>query len=74
MFYWMQSKNDEKDQELVTRVNQLINDPLSAADESSSSNNRDSSDLMQILSEGQDDLNLSQDNLLQFIQNAGGLG
>lgn len=30
----MQSKNDEKDQELVNRVNQLINDPSSAANES----------------------------------------
>ncbi|CAO3657209.1 unnamed protein product [Mucor hiemalis] len=26
-FYWMQSKNDEKDQELVERVNELIRDP-----------------------------------------------
>ncbi|KAI8087615.1 proteasome complex subunit Rpn13 ubiquitin receptor-domain-containing protein [Gilbertella persicaria] len=26
-FYWMQSKNDEKDQETVERVNELIRDP-----------------------------------------------
>ncbi|KAI8334156.1 proteasome complex subunit Rpn13 ubiquitin receptor-domain-containing protein [Choanephora cucurbitarum] len=26
-FYWMQSKNDEKDQEVVDRVNELIRDP-----------------------------------------------
>lgn len=26
-FYWMQSKNEEKDQELVERVNELIRDP-----------------------------------------------
>ncbi|KAF1804557.1 proteasome complex subunit Rpn13 ubiquitin receptor-domain-containing protein [Mucor lusitanicus] len=81
VFYWMQSKNDEKDEELVNRVNQLINDPQSAANDGSS---RDGdleyegnahSDLMQILGGGQGDLdmNMTQDNLLQFIQNAGGL-
>ncbi|KAL7313171.1 hypothetical protein PS15m_006950 [Mucor circinelloides] len=81
VFYWMQSKNDEKDEELVSRVNQLINDPQSAANDGSS---RDGdleyegnahSDLMQILGGGQGDLdmNMTQDNLLQFIQNAGGL-
>ncbi|KAL9552769.1 hypothetical protein MBANPS3_003610 [Mucor bainieri] len=82
VFYWMQSKNDDKDEELVSRVNQLINDPQSAANDGSS---RDGdleyeggnahSDLMQILGGGQGDLdmNMTQDNLLQFIQNAGGL-
>ncbi|KAI8977121.1 proteasome complex subunit Rpn13 ubiquitin receptor-domain-containing protein [Mycotypha africana] len=82
VFYWMQSKNDEKDEELVNRVNQLINDPQSAM---SGSGHRDGndleyegnvhSDLMQILGGGQGDLdmNMTQDNLLQFIQNAGGL-
>jgi 26S proteasome regulatory subunit N13 len=82
VFYWMQSKNDEKDEELVSRVNQLINDPQSAAN---GGNSRDGdleyegnahSDLMQILggSQGDLDMNMTQDNLLQFIQNAGGLG
>ncbi|KAI8646835.1 proteasome complex subunit Rpn13 ubiquitin receptor-domain-containing protein [Parasitella parasitica] len=82
VFYWMQSKNDEKDEELVNRVNQLINDPQSAANDGS---DRDAdfeyegnahSDLMQILgggSQGDLDMNMTQDNLLQFIQNAGGL-
>lgn len=82
VFYWMQSKNDEKDDELVNRVNQLINDPQSAANDGGS---RDGdleyegnahSDLMQILgggSQGDLDMNMTQDNLLQFIQNAGGL-
>ncbi|CAO3618554.1 unnamed protein product [Mucor fragilis] len=80
VFYWMQSKNDEKDEELVSRVNQLINDPQSAANDGSS---RDGdleydgnahSDLMQILGgQGDLDMNMTQDNLLQFIQNAGGL-
>ncbi|CAO3618550.1 unnamed protein product [Mucor fragilis] len=58
VFYWMQSKNDEKDEELVSRVNQLINDPQSAANDGG---------------QGDLDMNMTQDNLLQFIQNAGGL-
>lgn len=66
----MQSKDDEKDEQVVNRVNQLINDPLSA--EESSNNNADS-DLMQILSGGNGDLDMTQENLLQFIRNAGGL-
>lgn len=79
----MQSKNEDKDEELVNRVNQLINDPQSAANDG---NSRDGdlefegnahSDLMQILGgggQGDLDMNMTQDNLLQFIQNAGGLG
>ncbi|KAK4519075.1 phosphatidylinositol-4- kinase [Mucor velutinosus] len=59
VFYWMQSKNDEKDEELVSRVNQLINDPQSAANDGGG--------------QGDLDMNMTQDNLLQFIQNAGGL-
>jgi 26S proteasome regulatory subunit N13 len=83
VFYWMQSKNDEKDEELVSRVNQLINDPQSAANEGSSRDGdlefdgNAQSDLMQILGgggQGELDMNMTQDNLLQFIQNAGGLG
>lgn len=74
----MQSKNDEKDEELVSRVNQLINDPSSASNENENSNrdgdlgNADS-DLLQILSGGNGDLEMTQENLLQFIRNAGGL-
>lgn len=81
----MQSKSEEKDEEVVNRVNQLINDPQSAANDDHS---RDGdiefegnahSDLMQILGGGNNgqgdlDMNMTQDNLLQFIQNAGGLG
>ncbi|KAI8348049.1 proteasome complex subunit Rpn13 ubiquitin receptor-domain-containing protein [Choanephora cucurbitarum] len=68
VFYWMQSKNAEKDEELVARVNQLINDPQSAANEdgyATRHGDEDDDDL---------DMNITQDNLLQFIQNAGGLG
>ncbi|KAI9344124.1 proteasome complex subunit Rpn13 ubiquitin receptor-domain-containing protein [Pilaira anomala] len=82
VFYWMQSKKSEKDEELVKRVNQLINDPQSAHQEGNNSRESDlefednaHSDLMQILSGNQDDLeNMTQDNLLQFIQDAGNLG
>lgn len=78
----MQSKKSEKDEELVKRVNQLINDPQSAHQEGNNSRESDlefednaHSDLMQILSGNQDDLeNMTQDNLLQFIQDAGNLG
>ncbi|KAG1218421.1 hypothetical protein G6F68_021589 [Rhizopus microsporus] len=67
----MQNKNDEKDSEIVRKVNQTINDPSSASDEFESSAQ---SDFMQILSGGgQGDMNMSQENLLQFIQNASGL-
>ncbi|KAL4215783.1 proteasome complex subunit Rpn13 ubiquitin receptor-domain-containing protein [Rhizopus microsporus] len=73
-FYWMQSKSDEKDSDIVRRVNQVIDDPSSAAEQNGFDNNAQS-DFMQILSGGgQDDLPMSQENLLQFIQNASGLG
>ncbi|KAI7905488.1 proteasome complex subunit Rpn13 ubiquitin receptor-domain-containing protein [Cokeromyces recurvatus] len=79
VFYWMQNKNDEKDEELVERVNQLINDPQSVTMGRDSDLDYDgdaNTDLMQILSGGQGDLdmNMTQDNLLQFLQNAGNLG
>ncbi|KAI9485951.1 MAG: proteasome complex subunit Rpn13 ubiquitin receptor-domain-containing protein [Benjaminiella poitrasii] len=79
VFYWMQSKNDEKDEELVERVNQLIDDPQSASMGREGDLDYDgdaNTDLMQILSGGQGDLdmNMTQDNLLQFLQNAGNLG
>lgn len=73
-FYWMQNKSDEKDSDIVRRVNQVIDDPSSAAEQNGFDNNAQS-DFMQILSGGgQDDLPMSQENLLQFIQNASGLG
>ncbi|CAO3683071.1 unnamed protein product [Rhizopus stolonifer] len=70
-FYWMQSKSDEKDEELVRKVNQTINDPSSASDQSGFENSAQS-DFMQMLSGGgQGDIEMSQENLLQFIENAG---
>ncbi|KAG0174886.1 adhesion regulating molecule 1 [Apophysomyces sp. BC1034] len=76
MFFWMQSKVDN-DAEHIERVNQLINDPQSAMDEGSRTSfdfEGDSpADLIQALS-GSHDLSSAQDNLLQFLQTAGGLG
>ncbi|KAI8332984.1 proteasome complex subunit Rpn13 ubiquitin receptor-domain-containing protein [Blakeslea trispora] len=65
VFYWMQSKDADKDEALVNRVNQLINDPQSATHEDDQAAHHGEDD---------DDLDITQDNLLQFIQNAGGLG
>ncbi|OAD02977.1 hypothetical protein MUCCIDRAFT_73414 [Mucor lusitanicus CBS 277.49] len=73
-FYWMQSKNDEKDKEVVERVNELIRDPdanMNAAsdlDEPSSH-----AELMRLLNgvESQDP-NITPENLLQFLNSMNG--
>lgn len=75
-FYWMQSKTDEKDKEIVERVNELIRDPdanMNAAsdlDESSSH-----AELMRLLNgvESQDP-NITPENLLQFLNSMNGSG
>ncbi|KAF1797433.1 proteasome complex subunit Rpn13 ubiquitin receptor-domain-containing protein [Mucor lusitanicus] len=75
-FYWMQSKNDEKDKEVVERVNELIRDPdanMNAAsdlDEPSSH-----AELMRLLNgvESQDP-NITPENLLQFLNSMNGSG
>ncbi|CAO3594779.1 unnamed protein product [Absidia cylindrospora] len=79
LFFWMQNKNDEKDEELVNKVNRLINDPQGAIDEGRSPSGRmdfsnDSQDLMQILGDSGQDIGMSQENLMQFLQAAGGFG
>ncbi|CAO3600249.1 unnamed protein product [Absidia cylindrospora] len=78
LFFWMQNKNDEKDDECIAKINRLINDPQSAMDEDRSSNRmdlaNDSQDLMQILGESGQDIGVSQENLMQFLQAAGGFG
>ncbi|ORX50927.1 adhesion regulating molecule [Hesseltinella vesiculosa] len=77
-FYWMQSSSDDKDQEVVNKVNRLINDPQSVINESRGSGRmefgNDSHDLMQILGDGSQDISMSQENLMQFLQAAGGYG
>lgn len=37
LFFWMQSKSDEKDEENASRVNLLINDPQAAMESTSGS-------------------------------------
>ncbi|KAI9315858.1 proteasome complex subunit Rpn13 ubiquitin receptor-domain-containing protein [Dichotomocladium elegans] len=53
LFFWMQSKSDEKDEEVVKRVNQLVNDPQAAVMDDSpmdyNSPGGSSADMMQLL-------------------------
>ncbi|KAI7887913.1 proteasome complex subunit Rpn13 ubiquitin receptor-domain-containing protein [Mucor mucedo] len=73
-FYWLQSKNDEKDQELVERVNELIRDPESNMNASSELDESTShAELMRLLNgvENQDP-NLTPENLLQFLNSMNG--
>ncbi|KAI9033839.1 proteasome complex subunit Rpn13 ubiquitin receptor-domain-containing protein [Phycomyces nitens] len=75
LFFWMQSKDQTKDEDVVSRVNQLINDPHNSMDEERSPlsstmdlNGDTPSELMRILG------NEDQDNILQYLQTAGGYG
>ncbi|KAI8368302.1 proteasome complex subunit Rpn13 ubiquitin receptor-domain-containing protein [Radiomyces spectabilis] len=78
MFFWMQNANTDKDDQLVERVNKLINNPQAAIEESSRNRGSNlvfdgdaaSSDLMQILGDSDE---ITQENLLQFLQSAGEL-
>jgi 26S proteasome regulatory subunit N13 len=73
-FYWMQSKNEEKDQELVERVNELIRDPESNMNASSELDESTShAELMRLLNgvENQDH-NMTPENLLQFLNSING--
>lgn len=52
LFFWMQNKSDEKDEEVISRVNHLINDPeaATATDDMSGMDMGDASaDMMQLL-------------------------
>ncbi|ORY97952.1 proteasome complex subunit Rpn13 ubiquitin receptor-domain-containing protein [Syncephalastrum racemosum] len=85
LFFWMQNKNDEKDEENVSKVNRLINDPETAVRDimSGAGSSRVSgldmdygdgtpADVMQLL--GGSSERVSRDNILQFLQQAGGFG
>ncbi|KAI8371648.1 proteasome complex subunit Rpn13 ubiquitin receptor-domain-containing protein [Radiomyces spectabilis] len=80
LFFWMQNKNADKDEEVVNRVNRLIDDPHSAVDERSMSPTNmdlsadDSQDFSRILGGDDQDVNVTQEQLLQFLQTAGGMG
>jgi hypothetical protein len=72
-FYWMQNKNEDNDEELVARVQELIMDPeaalstMSELDESASH-----AELMRLLDnvESQDP-NATPENILQFLNSMG---
>ncbi|SAL95701.1 hypothetical protein [Absidia glauca] len=85
LFFWMQNKKDDQDEELIAKVNRLINDPQGEIeDDDEGSGHRggggamdfsnDSQDIMQILGESGQDIGMSQENLMQFLQAAGGFG
>lgn len=53
-FYWMQNKNEEKDSELVERVNELIRDPEAGMNISSELDESASHDeLMRLLNDAE---------------------
>ncbi|KAI9255241.1 proteasome complex subunit Rpn13 ubiquitin receptor-domain-containing protein [Phascolomyces articulosus] len=90
LFFWMQNKSDEKDDEYVSRVNRLINDPQSAVLEQSGSGGSSAHtrmpgidvdfgdgappDMMQLLGNSPGIDRVSRENIIQFLQTAGGLG
>ncbi|KAI9496764.1 proteasome complex subunit Rpn13 ubiquitin receptor-domain-containing protein [Zychaea mexicana] len=90
LFFWMQNKSDEKDEEYVSRVNRLINDPQSAVLEQSGSGGSSAHtrmpgidvdfgdgappDMMQLLGNSPGIDRVSRENIIQFLQTAGGLG
>jgi hypothetical protein len=49
-FFWMQSKDASKDQEIVERVNGLIRDPESSMDNPAPFDDASQADMMRLLS------------------------
>ncbi|KAJ2956922.1 hypothetical protein NQZ79_g7282 [Umbelopsis isabellina] len=84
LFFWMQDKDDAKDEERVAKVNRLISDPQSVIEEQQRNAQSDmeeesesAADMLNLLSGGQEcctDLGINQEQFLQFLQTAGGLG
>ncbi|KAG2171510.1 hypothetical protein INT43_008236 [Umbelopsis isabellina] len=81
LFFWMQNKDDDKDAEHVERVNKLISDPSSAIAEqqsrsgSGSGDEEDSAaDVLSLLGSSGQELGLTQEQIYQFLQSAGGVG
>ncbi|RUS20652.1 hypothetical protein BC937DRAFT_94691 [Endogone sp. FLAS-F59071] len=84
LFFWMQDKADDKDEELAVRVNRLINNPESVIAEQRGSagaggpgTGNTAQDVLNILGGEQGDLTglgVDQDQLLQYLQTVGGFG
>jgi hypothetical protein len=77
LFFWMQAKSPEKDEEIALKVNRLINDPQSILREERSEGgigggNLDMASLLGGNAEGLSGLN--QVELLQYLQTVGGQG
>jgi 26S proteasome regulatory subunit N13 len=66
LFFWLQEPNNEKDEEYVRKVNDLLNNPTSAS--SGGSGNREGSDLQYMLN------NMSQQQLMQLFGGVGQMG
>ncbi|CAO3684023.1 unnamed protein product [Umbelopsis vinacea] len=80
LFFWMQDKDESKDEERVAKLNRLINDPQSVVEEQQQNarsemeeESESAADMLNLLSGGQD-LGINQEQFLQFLQTAGGLG
>lgn len=76
-FYWMQAKSSEKDEEIASKVNGLINDPESVmSDERSEGGNGGGNiDMASFLGSNAEGLaGLNQVELLQYLQTVGGQG
>ncbi|CAO3598070.1 unnamed protein product [Absidia cylindrospora] len=74
LFYWMQKRDDDMDDSVIKRVNQLINDPSSVLDDSQmdmdSSDHSIEMELMQRLMGSAGQGNLTEENLLELFQQA----
>ncbi|KAI9280229.1 proteasome complex subunit Rpn13 ubiquitin receptor-domain-containing protein [Umbelopsis sp. AD052] len=81
LFFWMQNANDEKDKENVDRVNKLINDLQSALNDQHGRSGRaegddedSAADVLSLLGSSGQELGLTQEQIYQFLQSAGGVG
>ncbi|ORZ25898.1 proteasome complex subunit Rpn13 ubiquitin receptor-domain-containing protein [Absidia repens] len=77
LFFWMQKLDSDLDDTVIQRVNQLINDPSSALDDTQmdldSSDHSIEMELMQRLMGSAGEGNLTEENLMELFQQAGSL-